>query len=150
MCEYMHSEKERGHPIQILRQDNTKENVALIKIAKGKDWMLAFEVEFMARKTLQQNSKAKMAFTVIMARAKSMLIAAQVPDLQRFKLWPEVAMTATFLNNLVPVILHGESKGRWEHAGHKLPVWFKNLQTFGESGLSKKGRKKKSWTGRSL
>jgi hypothetical protein len=36
-------------------------------------------------------------------------------------------MTATFLNNLVPVILNGESKARWEHAGHKLPVWVKNL-----------------------
>jgi hypothetical protein len=33
----MHSEKERGHPIRILPQDNKKENVALIKIAKGKD-----------------------------------------------------------------------------------------------------------------
>jgi hypothetical protein len=67
MCEYMHSEKEHSHPIQILRQDNAKENVALIKIAKGKDWMLAFKVKFMARKTPQQNSKTKLAFTVIAA-----------------------------------------------------------------------------------
>ena len=50
-----------------MRQDNTKENVALIKIAKGKDWMLAFKVKFMARKTPQQNSKTKLAFTVIAA-----------------------------------------------------------------------------------
>jgi hypothetical protein len=61
--------------------------VALINIFKGKDWMLAFEVEFMARKTLQQNSNAKMAFTVIAAHDRSMFIAAQVPDLQQFKLW---------------------------------------------------------------
>jgi hypothetical protein len=127
MCKYMHSEKERGHPIQILRQDNAKENVAPIKIAKGKDWMLAFKVQFTARKTLQQNSKAKMAFKVIVAQARSMLILAQVPDLQQFRLWPEVVMTATFLNNLVTVILNGERKARWEHAGHKLPVWVKNL-----------------------
>jgi hypothetical protein len=127
MCKYMHSEKERSHPIQILHQDNAKENMALIKIAKGQDWMLAFEVNFTARKTPQQNSKAKMAFTVIAAQARCMLIAVKVPDLQQFKLWPEVIMTSTFLNNLVPVILNEESKARWEHAGHKLPVWVKNL-----------------------
>jgi hypothetical protein len=108
----MHSEKEHGHPIQILCQDNVKENVALIKIAKGKDWMLTFEIKIMARKTPQQNSKAKTAFTVIATQARSMLIAVQVPGLQQFKLWPEVVMTATFLNNLVPVILNGESKSR--------------------------------------
>jgi hypothetical protein len=51
-----------------LRQDNAKENVALIKIAKGKDWMLAFEVKFTARKTPQQKAKAEMVFTVIKAR----------------------------------------------------------------------------------
>jgi hypothetical protein len=59
--------------------------------------MLVFEVEFTDRKTPQQNSKAKMAFTV--------LIAVQVPDLQQFKLWPEVVMTAMFLNYLMPVIV---------------------------------------------
>ena len=48
-----------------------------------------------------------MAFTVITAQARSMLIAAQVPDLQRFKLWPEVVMTANSINNLVPVIMIG-------------------------------------------
>jgi hypothetical protein len=136
MCKYIHSEKECGHPIQILRQDNTKENVALIKIARGKNWMLAFEVIFTAR-------KIRMAFTVIAAQARSMLIAAQVPDLQQFKLWPEVIMTAMFLNNLVSVILNGESKARWEHAGHKLPVWVKNLQNFGEAGTVKEGKKGK-------
>jgi hypothetical protein len=31
MCKYMHSEKERSHPIQILRQDNAKEYVALTR-----------------------------------------------------------------------------------------------------------------------
>ncbi len=112
-----------------MHQENAEaeENVALIKIAKGKDWMLVFEVKFTARKTPQQNSKAETALTVIAALARSMLIAAQVPDLQRFRLWPEVVMTAMFLNNLVLVILNGRSKARWEHTGHKLPVWVKNL-----------------------
>ncbi len=125
-----------------MQQDNSKENVILIKIANGKDWMLAFDVKFRARKTLQQNSKVDTALTVIGAQAISMLIAAQVLDLQTFKLWPELVTNATFLNNLMPVILNGESKSRWEHARHKLPVWVKNLQTFGEAGTVKEGKKK--------
>jgi hypothetical protein len=141
MCKYMHSKKEQGYPNQILRQDNVKENLALIKVAKGKNWKLTIAVEFTARNTPQQNSKAKTAFTLIAAQAKSMLIAAQVPDLQRFKLWSEVVMTVTFLNNLVPVIINGERKTRWERAGHKLPAWVKNLQTFGE-GCTVKEKKK--------
>ncbi len=52
-------------------------------------------------------------------------------------------MTATFLNNLVPVILNGESKARREHAGHKLPVLVKNLQAFREAGTVKEGRNRK-------
>jgi hypothetical protein len=43
----------------------------------------------------------------------------------------------------LPVILNGESKARWEHAGHKLPIWAKNLQTFGEAGTVKEGKKGK-------
>jgi hypothetical protein len=78
-----------------------------------------------------------MVFTVIVAQARSMLIAVQVPDLQQFKLWPEVVMTAMLLNNFVPVILNGESKARWEHTRRKLSVWVKNLQTFGEAGTVK-------------
>ncbi len=106
MCDYMYGEKEPGYPIKILCQDNAKENVEMIKMAKGKDWKLTFLVELTARNTPQQNSKAETAFTVIAAQARSMLIAAQIPDKERFKLWPEVVMTATFLNNLVPVILN--------------------------------------------
>jgi hypothetical protein len=59
--------------------------------------MLAFAVEFSARRKLQQNSKAKTAFTVITVQARSVHIAAQAPGLLRFKLWPEVVMTVTFL-----------------------------------------------------
>ncbi len=43
----------------------------------------------------------------------------------------------------MPVILNGESKAWWEHVGHKLPVWVKNLQTFGEAGTIKEGKKGK-------
>jgi hypothetical protein len=118
--------------------------MALIKAAKGKDWKLTIAVELTTRNTPQQNSKAEMAFTVIPAQARSMLIAAQVPYLQRFKLWPEVVMTMTFLNNLVPVIMNEERKTRWEHAGHKLPAWVKNLQTLWRSRHCKRKKERQS------
>ena len=50
-----------------------------------------------------------------------------------FKLFPEAAITATYLNNLVPVTLNGDTKSRWEHAGYEIPSWAKNLRTFGEA-----------------
>jgi hypothetical protein len=137
----MHSEKERGNPIQILRQDNARGNVALIKIAKGKDWKHHFKTELMARNMPQHNLKAETAFTVITAQAWSMLISVQTPDGERFKLWPEVTVTATFLNN--PVTVNGDTKTRWEHAGHKIPLWVKFLWTCGEAGTVKEGRKEK-------
>jgi hypothetical protein len=76
MCKNMHGEKEQGYPIKIFCQDNAKENVGMIKMAKGKDWKLTFSVELTTRNMSQQNSKAEMAFTVILAQARSMLIAA--------------------------------------------------------------------------
>jgi hypothetical protein len=137
----MHSEKERGYLIQILRQDKAKENVALIKIAKGKDWKHNFKTELTGTYMPQQNLKAEMAFTVIAAQARSMLISAQIPVGERFKLWPEVTVTATILNNLVLVTVNGEIKTRWEHTGHKIPLWVKCLWTFGKAGTVKEGKK---------
>ncbi len=80
-----------------MRQDNAGENVKLVKTAKGKDWKIDFVAKFTARKTPQQNSHAKTLFTVIaaQARSRSMMVAVQIPDDKRFKLWPEVAVTAT-------------------------------------------------------
>ncbi len=126
-CNLMHSEAERGHPIQILHQDNAGENVKLVKIAKGKDWKLDFIVEYTACKTPQQNSHTETSFTIIAAQARCMLIAAQVPNIEQFKLWPEAAKTATHLNNLMPVTIDGVTKTRWEWADYGVPKWTKNL-----------------------
>ncbi len=143
MCHYMHSEKEGGYPIQILRQDNAKENVALIMISKGKDWKHNFKTELMLRNMPQQKLKAEIAFMVITAQARSMLISAKIPDGERFKFWPEVTVTATFLNNLVPVTVNGETKTRWEHFGHKIPSWIKCLRIFSKAGTVKEWKKEK-------
>ncbi len=147
MCEHMHSKAARGPPILILRQDNTKENLALIKMAKSQAWKLTFKEELTARKTPQQNSKAETAFTLIAAQARSMMNAVQLSDKDRFKLWAEVVKTATFLNNLGLVTVNGTTKTRWKHAGHSLPSWTKNLWTFGEREQQKKESKERFLTG---
>ncbi len=97
----------------------------------------------MAKSTTQHNSKAGTAFTVITAQARNMLIAAQIPDGERFKLWQEATLTATFLNNLVPVTINGETKTRWEHAGHKIPIRVKSFWTFSKAGTVIEGKKGK-------
>ena len=61
----MHSEAERGHRIQVLRQDNAGKNIKLVKTAKGKNWKLEFEVKYTARKMPQQNLHAETLFTII-------------------------------------------------------------------------------------
>jgi hypothetical protein len=77
----------------------------LVKTAKGENWKIDFVDKFNSRKTPQQNLHTKTLFTVIAAHARSMMVAAQILDDKRFKLWPEVAVKATFLTNLVPMTI---------------------------------------------
>jgi hypothetical protein len=49
-------------------------------------------------------------------------------------------MVATYLNNFVIMTVNGEKKTQWEHAGLKLPLWTKNLHTYGEAGTVKEGK----------
>jgi hypothetical protein len=112
-------------------------------MAKGKDWKLDFAVEYTAQKTPQQNLHAETSFTVIAAQARCMLIAGQIPNTERFKLWPEAVVTATNLNNLMPVTIGDVTKNHWEHAGYKVPALTKNLCTFGNAEIVKDCKKGK-------
>jgi hypothetical protein len=69
-----------------------------------------------------------------------MMNAALLPDELRFKLWAETVMKAMYLISLVLVTVQGETKTRWEHASFKLPLWRKNLCTYGEAGKVKEGK----------
>jgi hypothetical protein len=69
----------------------------------------------------QQNPHAKTLFTIIPAQARCMMIAGQILDTERFKLWPEVVKTATHLNNLMPVTIGGVTQTCWEHGGYNIP-----------------------------
>jgi hypothetical protein len=86
MCEYMESEKVQGHSIAITRQDNAGENKKLVTLAHSKDWKHKTIFENMACKTPQQNSYAELAFTVLAAKARAMISAAQVPKDEHHKL----------------------------------------------------------------
>ncbi len=82
---------------------------------------------------------AELAFTVLAAKSRAMLSAAQVPKDERYKLWGETVMTATALDNLmIPVTGgNGKTKTRYEHAGHNIPKFVRYLRTFGEAGIVK-------------
>ncbi len=147
MCELMFAEVKQGHPTQVLCQDNAGVNVQLVKTDKGKDSKLDFEPKFTAQKNLQQNSHAKTSFTVTAAQARLMMVAAHILDDERFKLWPEAAVTATFFNNLIPVTIGDVTQTRWVHAGYQLSNWQRIFVVSVKLGLLKKARKERSLTG---
>ncbi len=116
MCAFMQQEKLRGHPILIIRQDNAGENKKLVTLAHLQEWKLETIFENTARKTPQQNSYAKLAFTVITLKTRAVINAAQIPKSELFKLWSEAATTATALDNLILVTWNGMTKTRYKHA----------------------------------
>ena len=108
-----------------------------MSLAQSKEWKHDTIFENMARKTPQQNLIAKLAFTVLLAKARAMLSAAQVRRNKRYKLWGETIMTAPALDNLIPVTSKGETMTRYEHAGGIIPTFVKYLRTFGKAGIVK-------------
>jgi hypothetical protein len=46
----------------------------------------------------------RIGFTVLVAKARAMLSAAQAPKEECYKLWGETVVTATALDNLIPVM----------------------------------------------
>jgi hypothetical protein len=69
-------------------------------------------VKYTTRKTPQQNLNAEILFTVIVAQARSMMIAGQILNVERFKLWSEAVVTATYLINLMLVTIGGVTQTR--------------------------------------
>ena len=58
------------------------------------------------------HSLAETSFAVIVTHARSMMVAAQIPDDEKFKMWVEATVTATFLKNLTAVTVNGVTKMR--------------------------------------
>ena len=129
MCVFIQQEKLHGYPILIIRQDNTGENKKLVMLAHSQEWKLETIFDNTACKTPQQNSYAKLAFTVIASKTRAMMNAAQIPKSEHFKLWREAAKAVTAFDNLIPVTWNGVTKTRYEHAGFKIPKFIKYLRT---------------------
>lgn len=140
MCERMHKMKQLCKPVQRVRQDNAGENKKLKKRCKSADWKLDTEFEFTAKETPQQNSIAETGFTHLAAMSRSMLNAARVPIKQRYRLFPEAALTSTKLDWLSVAEVNGVVKTRIEHYGSEIPHFAKHLHTWGEAGTVKTGK----------
>ena len=84
MCEQLNKARERGRSVAVLRQDNAGENKAVEARCQSSDWQLDVTFEYTARSTLQQNSHVETGFTVVAARARAMMGAANIPVMYRF------------------------------------------------------------------
>jgi hypothetical protein len=137
MCEYMESEKLLCHLIAIIRQDNAGKNKKLMTLAHSKDWKHETVQKHGTQDSTAELIYAESAFAVLVAKARAMFSAVQVPKEECYKLWGETVVTATALDNLIPVMLNAETKTRYKHAGHDIPMFVKHLRTFGEAGIVK-------------
>jgi hypothetical protein len=65
-----------------------------------------------------------------------MMIAANVPNALRFKLYREAYSCATLLDGLVIKTLGDVTQTRVEHWSGKLPAWANLMRTWGEAGVT--------------
>ena len=69
-----------------------------------------------------------------------MMAAADVPIVERYKLFQEAANTATKLDWLNIVTIKNVQRTRIEHYGQDIPTWAEVLRTWGEAGTVKWGK----------
>ena len=70
-------------------------------------------------------------------RGRALMIHANVPLAERYKLFKEAFLTATYLDGLVIVELDGKCAPRVEHWSGKIPKFAHHLRTCGEAGVVK-------------
>ena len=78
-CEYLSLLAQRGTPVEILRQDNARENKKLEKRAHSSDWKLNLHVEYTGRKTPQRNHMVELAFANTANLGRAMMVRANLP-----------------------------------------------------------------------
>jgi hypothetical protein len=69
-------------------------------------------VEFTARDTPQQNSPVEVGFATLGGRARAMMSHANIPKHLKHLLLPDAVLTATMLDNLIPIEINGKMPGR--------------------------------------
>ena len=73
--------------------------------------------EFTARATPQQNSPVKTRFAYILNKARTLMIDANIPYLECYKIIQEAIITVTKLDGLVTTNVGKEVKTRYEFFG---------------------------------
>ena len=114
--------------------DNGGENKLLKQRAESKDWKLGLKYEYTARSTPQQNSVVEVAFATLTGRATAMMARANVPKAKRHAFFGKAAQAATLLDGLVPAMIKGVTKTRFEHKLGSNPPFAEHLQTWEEAG----------------
>ena len=107
---------------------------------KSSHWLMKTKFEYTVSGTPQQNSYAEVGFTALAGMSRAMMNKGNVPRASRYKLFGEVAKTATKLDGLVVVEINGVKKTRFEHYANILPRWTKFMRTFGEAGTVRTGK----------
>ena len=79
-------------------------------------------------------------FTIVAARARAMMAAANIPVMYRFLVFEQAANWAVKLDWLTVIKIDGVNKTRIEHYGNEIPTWTLHVRTFGEAGTVKIGK----------
>jgi hypothetical protein len=146
MCQCIQAQTARGYPVLIMRQDNAGENKTLENRLQSADWKLHMKMEYTAANTPQQNALVEVKFTYLAAKARADMHAAAVPRNRRLDFFPEVIMTMTKLDWLKLITINKVKETRIEHYGLPLPKFTQYLRTWGEAGIIKIGKDRKTET----
>eukprot|EP00957_Ditylum_brightwellii_P174630 13296866-Ditylum_brightwellii.AAC.1 len=98
ICSHMYKWKQAGMPVKILSRDNIGDNNSVEKRGNSADWKLNLKMEYTARQMPQQNSLAEVSFNTIGNCGRTIMIAANVPNKKRYKLFREAFSCATMLD----------------------------------------------------
>ncbi|KAL7556883.1 hypothetical protein ACA910_022399 [Epithemia clementina (nom. ined.)] len=120
-----------------LRLDNAGENVLLQQRSDSAEWQLNITYEFTARATPQQNSLAEVSLATSANRGRAMMHRANIPLVERYRVWPAAFQAASDLDGLSVIELDGVTKTKYEHWCGEILSFAYNLRVWGEAGTVK-------------
>jgi hypothetical protein len=145
-CQWISKMKARGIPILAIRMDPGGENIKLEKRLESAEWqsLQPVDVQVTSRDTPQHNSKVEVSFPHIAGLARANLNAAGIPDVMRALLVSEAMRYSVQVDSLAMVNLNGKLLTREEHVFGNKPKWVNNMRIWGEAGVVKTGKDKKT------
>ena len=143
MCKKFSEWKNNGKPVTYIRHDNALENKVLIKIANDLQWKLHIMMEYTGKSMPQRNQLAKLGFAGIAGKARAMMVQANLPEQIKYKLCKQCFNCATYLSNLVVMMLNRKTATRYEHFHKAKPHYAKHLRIWEEAGTLSTGEMEK-------